>query len=137
MNNIQFNTRQLFAFSLLAVIHGGAFLFGLVQLSPGQRALPDWLLDGYSVGWLLSGFWGILCATVFRHHPHRRTARPFLALAFAVWSSIFIVGIFALHSAYSWFPACLYLLIAWAVVDPPSPWGLRNGKYRWRRGRHL
>ncbi len=131
MNNLHFNTRQLFAFSLLAVVHGGGFLFGWIGLGAGQKALPVWLFDIYSLAWLLAGLWGILCATVLRHHSKRRTARPFLAAAFVVWSSVYIVGWIALGSPTAWFGAALYLLIAWAIADPPSPWGMRRGFY-WR-----
>ncbi len=136
MNNIHFNTRQLFAFSLLAVVHGAGYLFDWIRLGVGTSNLPEWLLDVYSVGWLFAGAWGMLCATALRTHSKRRTARPLIALAFAVWSSIFIVSWVSLGASGAWFSAVFYLLVAWAVVDPPSPWGLRRGRFftggRWR-----
>lgn len=133
MNNIQFNTRQLLALSLLGLAHGVGFLFNLVPLSPAQGSLPQWLLDGYSIGWLVAGIWGVVCATALRMHPHRRTARPLLAVACVVWSSVFFVGWIRLGSESGRFGTIVYLLLAWAIADPPSPWGFPKGEKWWRR----
>jgi hypothetical protein len=134
VNNIHFNSRQLLAFSLLALLHGMGYLFEWIALSAGTASLPKGLLDAYSVGWICAGVWGVLCATKLRTNSRRRTARPLLGLAFAVWSSIFVVAWVQMGVRGAWFGAALYLLIAWAVVDPPSPWGLRRGRYHfWRR----
>jgi hypothetical protein len=129
VNNIHFNSRQLFAFSLLATIHGAAFLFGWVAFTSAQEALPEWLRDIYAAYWLVTGLWGMLCATHLRLHPHRRTARPLIALAFFVWATIYVVGWLSLGSRNAWFSALIYLLVAWAVADPPSPWGFRRGRF--------
>lgn len=117
------NSRQLLALALLAEVHGIGFLFHLVPLSPAQDGLPNWLLTGYSIGWLAAGTWSLLCATLFRNRRRRRHwARYYIALAMVVWSSVYFVGFFWYHSHFAWFGCVLYLLLAWATADPPPLW---------------
>lgn len=112
---------QLVWFSLLAILHGGAYVGVITQpnrrLPAGLAELPTWVLAGLAAGWLLAGLTGVLAATVVRdRHSH---ARFLISIMFGFWAGAYIYGWLWGGNNSGWIAAGLYSLVGLAVVTPP------------------